>query len=251
MLFLTLFTACLSSILSTSDPMCDAMCDTQYTYDYTTSLESYTLLLSFSTEDGEVEEYINFTGTEEEFYFENNDASVRLNSDSFSINLPYGQTVENVEIQINDSSMTPMNEKLDTMGVCGTVCENNTYTIDTDYVEEDLCAAICIETEMYMFSTELTEYTAVVTVHDESGSDTVEISYDGHYTETYGENTGSFIAGNALYIQVGSDWGFPIEDVEIEINGIEVEPTNSVYGEEEVCGTICDYNTHEIDTSEL
>ena len=251
MLFLSLFTACLSSILSTSDPMCDAMCDTQYTYDYTTSLESYTLLLSFSTEDGEVEEYINFTGTEDEFYFENNDASVRLNSDSFSINLPYGQTIENVGIQINDSSMTPMNEKLDTMGVCGTVCENNTYTINTDNVEEVLCEAICMESEMFSFSTELTEYTAIVTVYDESGSDIIEFSYEGQYTEAYGENTGSYIAGNSMYIQVGSDWGNPIEDVEIEINGIEVEPTNSVYGEEEVCGTVCNYNTHEIDTSEL
>ena len=249
MLFLSLFTACLSFI--SPDPMCDAMCDSQYTYDFTTSLESYTLFVAFTTDDGEVEEYIDFTGIEDTFYVQNIEASVKFDSDYFSIRLPYGQTVENLEIQINHYSMTPTNENLDSTEVCGTVCELNTYTIDTDYVEEDLCLAICVETEMYMFSTELTEYTAVVTVHDENSSETVEMSYDGQYTEAYGENTGSYIAGNALYIQVGSDWGNPIEDVEIEINGVEIEPTNSVYGEEEVCGTLCDYNTHEIDTSEL
>ena len=46
--------------------MCDAMCDTQYSYDYTTAW-SYTLLLSFSTADGEVEEYINLQERKKNF----------------------------------------------------------------------------------------------------------------------------------------------------------------------------------------
>jgi hypothetical protein len=113
-------------------PNCMEICMETLTYEFTTPLESYSLTVSVATTEGEdvvevfhVDDYIST-------FSEITGLDVNTTPEGFEITSEYEIDVDSLDIQINETSIETTDEVLEEANVCGDVCINNSYILNTD-----------------------------------------------------------------------------------------------------------------------
>ena len=169
----------------TDDPMCDAICNEQYIHDFSKSLESYTLEVSFNTADGELDSIVaEFTGNSVSAHSVQNEVSVQANQGGIQITSPSGLLLDNVVFMINNTEVSPTFVDSTETEVCGSVCSINNHTLNTDNIEEQITEITIIEelSNIYACATSTTigdlfivahndDYTQALIIHEIDGYD--------------------------------------------------------------------------------
>jgi len=111
---------------------CMEICMESLTYEFTTPLESYSLTVSVATTEGEdvvevfhVDDYIST-------FSEITGLDVNTTPEGFELTSEYEIDVDSIDIQLNETSIEPIDEVLEQVNVCGDVCVNNSYILNTD-----------------------------------------------------------------------------------------------------------------------
>ncbi|MBM75018.1 MAG: hypothetical protein CMK59_06440 [Proteobacteria bacterium] len=232
------------------DIPCAAVCSETKTFHFSTPLDFYSASLVVSSSLGTSEELVvEYNGVSINTETIDPYAFVILTSEYIIISTEWGFAPDDVQIAINGYSITPVEESTGTTTECGTTCIDNHYTLDVENVE--LCEAICSEAEIFEFTSPLSAYAAQVTFSTPFGTDTVDVAYAGQTAELFGLNTYGLVVAKDDEIMIFSDWGSLISDVQLVIDGVSLEPFDSVFSTEDICNTTCNKNTHSLETSGL
>ena len=127
------------------DPMCDAICDEQSEYNFSKSLDSYSLEVSFKTDEGEETIEVAFDGDRTEGYAQLAEVSVRVDADGVGIYASHGTFLSDVVFTINDVTITPSFISSEPNEVCGSVCTSSVFDLNTDSVEEQEAESTMID----------------------------------------------------------------------------------------------------------
>ena len=127
------------------DPMCDAICDEQSEYNFSKSLESYSLEVSFKTDEGEETIEVAFDGDRTEGYAQLAEVSVRVDADGVGIYASHGTFLSDIVFTINDVTITPSFISSEPNEVCGSVCTSSVFDLNTDSVEEQEAESTMID----------------------------------------------------------------------------------------------------------
>jgi hypothetical protein len=145
MFFLSLLFSC-SSLKKQSDPMCDAICDEINTYQLTKPLQAYSLDISFSDSSGTEDSIqIFLDGTMSNGYAQNLEVSADITSDTITLYAATGVILENIEIHINETTVSSTLSDTNPIDVCGSVCSHNSYNLNTDDIEEIEASVTTVE----------------------------------------------------------------------------------------------------------
>lgn len=130
MMFLAFFISCQS--LEKFGANCMAICMETLTYEFTTPLESYSLTVAVATTEGEDVVEVFHEDTYISTFSEITGLDVNTTPSGFELTSEYEIDVDSIDIQINDISVEIIDEVLEDATVCGDVCMNNLYVLNTD-----------------------------------------------------------------------------------------------------------------------
>ena len=111
---------------------CMEICMETLTYEFTTPLESYFLTVSVNTTEGEDVVEVSHVDTYISTFSEIIGLDVNTTPEGFEITSEYEIDVDSIDIQINETSIETTDEVLEEADVCGDVCINNFYILNTD-----------------------------------------------------------------------------------------------------------------------
>ena len=102
------------------------------TYEFTTRLESYSLSVSVATTEGEDIVEVMHEGSYMTTFSEITGLDVNTTPEGFELTSEYEIDVDSIDIVINEAAIETIDEEIEEANVCGDVCTNNFYVLDTD-----------------------------------------------------------------------------------------------------------------------
>ena len=134
MMFFAYIVSCqpLEKIGSQIGTNCMEICMETLTYEFTTPLESYSLTVSVATTEGEDVVEVSHVDTYISTFSEITGLDVNTTPEGFEITSEYEIDVDSIDILINENSIETTDEVLEEADVCGDVCVNNFYILNTD-----------------------------------------------------------------------------------------------------------------------
>ena len=91
-------------------------------------------------------------GTMSNGYAQNLEVSVDITSDKITLYAATGVILENIEIRINETTVSSTLSNTNPIDVCGSVCSHNSYDLNTDDIEEMEASVTTVEDINYIIS---------------------------------------------------------------------------------------------------
>ena len=111
---------------------CMEICMETLTYEFTTRLESYSLSVSVATTEGEDIVEVMHEGSYMTTFSEITGLDVNTTPEGLELTSEYEIDVDSIDFVINEAAIETIDEEIEETNVCGDVCMNNFYVLDTD-----------------------------------------------------------------------------------------------------------------------